>query len=218
MRIHLNLTSNTQVVPFNYQQNLVGTFHKWLGKNQLHDNLSLYSLSWLIKGKMAKNGLSFPDGAQWFISSIDTEVIRNVMFGIHEDPKVNWGMEVQEIIFQMEPEFRNEAWFKVCSPVFIKRTFDKKIKYYLYNDPESGLLMTETLQSKLRNSGLNHMGVEVKFDTNYPNPQTKKITFNNIHCRASLCPVKIKGTPEQIAFAWNVGVGNSTGIGFGSLI
>jgi CRISPR/Cas system endoribonuclease Cas6 (RAMP superfamily) len=29
--------------------------------------------------------------------------------------------------------------------------------------------------------------------------------------------VIIKGTPEQLAFAWNVGLGNSTGIGFGAL-
>ena len=27
----------------------------------------------------------------------------------------------------------------------------------------------------------------------------------------------LKGSPEQIAFAWDVGVGNSTGIGFGAL-
>ena len=218
MRIHLNLTPNTRIVPFNYQQNLVGSFHRWLGKNTLHDSLSLYSLSWLRKGKAVKNGLSFDNGAQWFISSIDTDMIRKLIMSIIEDPSVNWGMEVQEITIQQEPKFTNEAYFKVCSPVFIKRTMSKQIKYYLYSDPESGLLMTETLQHKLKSVGLNDSGVEVRFDSSYPNPQTKKITFNNIDSRASLCPVIIKGTPEQIAFAWNVGVGNSTGIGFGSLL
>ena len=30
--------------------------------------------------------------------------------------------------------------------------------------------------------------------------------------------VTIAGTPEAVAFAWNVGVGNGTGSGFGSLL
>jgi CRISPR-associated endoribonuclease Cas6 len=218
MRIHLHLTPNIRIVPFNYQQNLVGAFHKWLGKNIVHDSLSLYSLSWLRNGKAVKNGLSFDNGAQWFISSIDTDMIRKLLYAIPEDPTVNWGMEVHEITMQTEPYFTNEASFRLCSPVFIKRTVGKKIKYYLHTDSESGGLMTETLQHKLKSVGLNDSGVEVRFDSSYPNPQTKKITFNNIDSRASLCPVIIKGSPEQIAFAWNVGVGNSTGIGFGSLL
>ena len=41
MRIYLHLTPNTQIVPFNYQQSLVGAFHRWLGKNELHDDISL---------------------------------------------------------------------------------------------------------------------------------------------------------------------------------
>ena len=41
--------------------------------------------------------------------------------------------------------------------------------------------------------------------------------INGIKNKASICPVIVKGTSEQIAFAWNVGVGNSTGIGFGAL-
>ena len=43
MRIHLKTTANTQPVPFNYQQKLVGTIHKWIGPNSIHDKISLYS-------------------------------------------------------------------------------------------------------------------------------------------------------------------------------
>jgi hypothetical protein len=43
MRIYLHLTPNTEPVPFNYQRALVGTFHRWLGENELHDDISLYS-------------------------------------------------------------------------------------------------------------------------------------------------------------------------------
>jgi CRISPR/Cas system endoribonuclease Cas6 (RAMP superfamily) len=47
MRLHLSLTPNTEPVPFNYQHQLTGALHKWLGENELHDKISLYSFSWL---------------------------------------------------------------------------------------------------------------------------------------------------------------------------
>ena len=37
MRIQLFTCKNEQVVPFNYQQKLIGTIHKWLGNNDIHD-------------------------------------------------------------------------------------------------------------------------------------------------------------------------------------
>lgn len=72
MRIYLHLSPNKEIVPFNYQQSLVGAFHKWLGeKNELHDDISLYSLSWLTGGKMRhdKRGYDFRNGAQFSISA-----------------------------------------------------------------------------------------------------------------------------------------------------
>ena len=37
MRIHLKTSQNTTPVPFDYQQKLVGTIHKWIGSNSIHD-------------------------------------------------------------------------------------------------------------------------------------------------------------------------------------
>ncbi len=60
--------------------------------------------------------------------------------------------------------------------------------------------------------------VEVSFDTSYENPKTKLVNYKGINIRASFCPVIVKGHPRAVQFAWEVGVGNSTGIGFGALI
>lgn len=43
------------------------------------------------------------------------------------------------------------------------------------------------------------------------------VTYRGIGNRANMCPVIIDGRPETKAFAWEVGIGNSTGIGFGSI-
>lgn len=56
MRLHVRFSKNLSTVPFNYHQHLVGALHKWIGeKNELHDQMSLYSMSWLTgKHQMVK--------------------------------------------------------------------------------------------------------------------------------------------------------------------
>lgn len=217
MRIYLKLTSNQEVVPFNYQQYLVGAFHKWLGRNSLHDDLSLYSLSWLSGGSARKEGLNFPDGTSWHISSFDNEIIKKVVKGVRKEPEVCFGMAVSEIIISEPPDFSKEETFFLSSPVFIKRTVDQKVRYFYYDDPESGDLMTETLSRKIEKAGLTATGLSVQFDHNFSTPKKKMIKYGGIACKGSVCPVIIRGSQEQVTFAWHVGIGNSTGIGFGAL-
>lgn len=37
MRLYFELTPNTEPVPWDYQHFLIGTLHKWLGRNELHE-------------------------------------------------------------------------------------------------------------------------------------------------------------------------------------
>ena len=93
MRIYLRLTPNTEIVPFNYQRALVGAFHKWLGENELHDEISLYSLSWLYGGKMRrdKKGYDFRHGAEFFISSPLEDLHKSAISGLFKDEDIQWG-------------------------------------------------------------------------------------------------------------------------------
>ncbi|MEO1263840.1 MAG: CRISPR-associated endoribonuclease Cas6 [Bacteroidota bacterium] len=220
MRIYLKLSPNTEPVPFNYQQSLVGAFHKWLGENELHDEISLYSLSWLEGGKMRKDqqGLDFRNGANFCISSPLEALHQKAVKGIFKDQYISWGMKVREVTMKPVPEFGSEQRFLLKSPVLIKRDRpeEKHQQYYFYHNLQSDQFMTETLQKKLLRFDF-PTDVKVAFDRNFPRPHTKKITFNNIDIKASICPVIVKGDPAAVKFAWNVGVGNSTGIGFGAL-
>lgn len=217
MRIILKTSPNTTNVPFDYQRNLVGAFHKWVGENHIHDDISLYSLSWLQGGKSTANGLNFKQGGEWHISAHDPGLLKGLITGIQSDPLISFGMEVDGITIVDVPQFGASEKFYLNSPVFVKRNENGRIRFYLHEDKEIDQLMTQTMTTKLRKAGLNHEGIKITFDKTYHNPKTKKISFGGIDCRASFCPVIIEGTPEQIAFAWNVGVGNSTGIGFGAL-
>ncbi len=217
MRLILKLSQNQSFVPYNYQRSLVGAFHKWLGSNEIHDEVSLYSLSWLQGGQKTKGGLEFSNGAEWQISIYSSQLLKPLIKGIQNNPEVCFGMAVKEVTICEPPVFSSKQKFYLNSPIFIKRKKDDRIQFYFHYDIESDALMTATLQTKLKKAGIPFENVKVMFDRSYHSPKTKIIKFNGIDCRASICPIYIEGTQEQIAFAWKVGIGNSTGIGFGAL-
>lgn len=220
MRLYLRLTPNIEMVPFNYQQSLVGAFHKWLGRNNLHDDTSLYSLSWLQGGRMRrdKKGLEFKEGATFCISSPLEELHKLAVQGIFYDQEIRWGMKVEEVTMKPTPEFGSKHRFLLTSPVLIKRQEPdrKHQRYYFYSDPEAAELMTQTLHTKMKIMNMSG-DIRLSFDKEYTHPKIRKTTFNQIDIKASMCPVIAEGDTELIRFVWDVGVGNSTGIGFGGV-
>lgn len=220
MRIHLKVKSDGSIVPFNHLKMLTATIHKWIGfENNQHGNVSLYSFSWLqgacksINGK----GLQFENGANFFISAHDTGLIKSIIANIQKSPEMFCGLKVTEIIMQHDPNFETKDVFEVASPVFIKRKVGERVNHYKFNEPVSGQLLKESLLTKMRIAGLTDDTLVISFDLNYLKAHTKLVHYGEIKNEANVCPVIIKGKPETKAFAWNVGIGNSTGVGFGAL-
>lgn len=221
MRLHFSLSPNQQTVPFDYQHYLIGAFHKWLGPNRLHDDISLYSLSWLDGSRMCGNALDFKRGARFFISVHDESLVETIVNNALADPEVCCGMRVVRIEQQQTPRFGPCHTFKVGSAVLARSNeVEGRVKHYIYSDPEADYVLTATLRHKLDKAGLGaHAGgLSVRFDRTYRTPKTKLVQIKDIRNRASVCPVTVEGTPEAVAFAWNVGVGHGTGSGFGSLL
>ncbi len=217
MRIHIKIRSGNQKIPFNYQPFITGAIHKWIGNNEIHDKISMYSFSWLKGGRKNGNGLIFENETSFEFSAHDNSLIKSVINGIQSDPIINYGLDVSEIVIQDTPVFSNREIFFVSSPVLVKRKDHDKEIHYTYDQTESDNLLTETMKTKLKKAGLDYSNIQVCFDRNYLEAKTKLVYYKNIGNKTNICPVIIAGTPEQIAFAWNVGVGNSTGIGFGAL-
>ncbi len=94
----------------------------------------------------------------------------------------------------------------------------KKFKEFTFNSEEAATVMTETLKTKMQVAGLEpDESLEIKFDNSYQNKKNTVFWYRNISMRVNKCPVIIKGKPETKIFAWNVGIGNSTGIGLGAI-
>ncbi|WP_430973915.1 CRISPR-associated endoribonuclease Cas6 [Sunxiuqinia rutila] len=217
MRIHLKIKTTGELIPFDHQPLLTGAIHKWLGWNNEHGRVSLYSFSRLERGRATPDGLKFDKGTSFFFSSHEPELIKKLIAGIQKDSSLFHGLQVEEIILQEDPDFSGRELFFVASPIFIKRKDGERVDHITYDDLRANTCLQETLLTKMKKAGINDESLRIWFEDKYPKAGTKKINYNGIQNRASWCPVIIEGKPETKRFAWNVGLGNSTGIGFGAI-
>lgn len=219
MRLHLKTTESLSPIDFNYQKKLTGVIHKWLGENNNeHGNTSLYSFSWLHDVVAENNHLICPHGTNWFISFHDISRLKGVIEAIRQSPDMFNNLAVEEIVIQEDPDFENTELFLTASPILIKRPTDTGTIEYLFDNPDCGKMMEETLRTKMKIVGLpDDETLHIEFDLSYAKKKTKLVWYGNISNRANICPVIIQGTNLTKQFAWNVGLGNCTGIGFGSI-
>lgn len=219
MRLQISTSPSTSPIPFNYQQKLTGVLHKWLGENNReHGEISLYSFSWLQNTIVGNEGLSCPKGANWFVSLYDVRRTKDVLACIRTSPKLFCGMEVEEVSIIEPPDFSSRELFFLGSPILIKRSENGKTTEYGYENPESGKLLMETLRTKMRKAGLpDDDTLQIEFDLSYEKKKKKLVWYDDISSKANMCPITIKGNNITKQFAWNVGIGSCTGIGFGSI-
>lgn len=217
MRLHLTLFTPRNALPFAYQHELVRSFHRHLPNNTIHDDISLYSLSWLRGGIMVNNELVFPSGALWDVSFYDDDLAKEFLVGIVKDKDIAFGMTVSDVIILDTPPFGSKERLLLQSPILLKHTYDGKVRHIIFNEPEANDIMTSAMKSKLIRAGL-EPEISLRFDTEYTNAKTKLVDIKGVKNRASFCPVIAEGTPETLAFAWSVGLGHSTGTGFGAVL
>lgn len=218
MRLYIKISNSNEVIDYNYQPLLTGCVHKWLGENNKeHGNVSLYSFSLLQNVDAVKSGIKLKSGSFFMLSFHDVNLVKIVVNNILDDPGMFFGAKVYDIQIQDTPVFSERERFLLASPILIKRYKGDENIHYTFLDNNSDEYLTETLKTKAKIAGINSENLKVYFDRSYHSPKTKIITYKGIQNKVNICPVIIEGSPEMIGFAWNVGLGNSTGIGFGSL-
>lgn len=223
MRLVFSIAPSAKVIPFNHQRKLVGRVHAWLGQNKEHDDISLYSIGPLTGGKGHEKlgGIRFDEGAHWFISFFNDELAKKVVEATLQERIIFDDLEIQEVAIQLPPVIKsNQVVFSAASPILVKKyTEGKKYPDFLrYDNQETSAIMTQTLRHKLKEAGINDTDVQVRFDDGYfAKAKTKLVEFNKIKNKANICPVVVSGAPESIQFAWEVGIGHSTGAGFGAV-
>lgn len=221
MRLQLQLSPNTKPVPFNHLHQLTGALHKWLGENNIHDGLSLYSFGWLRGGEKVGNYLHYPHGAIWNVGFYDSQHAWSLAKGIIQDDQLGYGMKVKKALELPIPAFTASHTFLVDGMVVVrKKRSDDTREYLFWDNPQADDLLTGLLQKKLQKAGFSpeHQQVSVQFDRSYTKARIKLVDIKGTKHKGSSCPVIISGSPEAISFAWKVGIGELTGSGLGALL
>jgi CRISPR-associated endoribonuclease Cas6 len=171
-----------------------------------------------MNAEASKYGLNYPTGAKLLMSFYDDEYLKQVVRSILKDSEMCYGMKVTDVSIEATPDLADRTVFQWASPVFIRRFEGEIDTHYTFKDENAGKFMEETLLHKMKIAGLpGDESLRIRFDTSSVDKRTKVIDYRGIKNRVNLCPVIMEGKPETKAFAWNVGLGNSTGIGFGAI-
>lgn len=216
MRVYIKLNANKTLINYNYQELLTGVIHKWLGEdNEIHGKSAKFCFSWLQNTKADKSGIRLTNDSYFFIGAYNSEIIKRIMRGVLESPEMFNGVSVKEVILQEPPVFKEVEHFLMASPIFLKRKEDEK--HLTFEDEEFEEALNNNCETKFKKAGIDIEGFEIKLDPDNHFRTTKMVTYNGIGNKTTLAPVVIKGNRAQIEYLWSVGLGHSTGIGFGTL-
>lgn len=222
MRLHIEFDSKSnQIISFNHQPALVGVINKWLGSdNPWHGKSSVYSFSRLNGGTVIKekNGLVFQHGASMNFSASDIDIVKNVLENLRDSPEAFKGLVVREVTLIEDPDLSEREVFYPDSPILLKELMENgKTRHVVYTDSDASSYLTEKFRAKLEAAGYSDPTATLTFVPSEGVSQTQLVAYKNIRNRVSWCPVRIIAKPESKLLAWNSGLGNSTGIGFGAI-
>lgn len=219
MRLKIKLSSSNYNIPINNQYIVNNFFHRLLGKNnKYHDTYSNYCVSNLIGGKLIddnKTHVSFNDGGYIVISSYDIELMSQILIGLAEHNKFYKDIKVNGFEYLPPEKFYN-GWnyFRTLTPILLK------IKgQFITIDDDNFVdeLIAQTKRKLLKiNSNLDLSKFNIIINK-HPSHKIKKVLVRNVINKASQIHLNIFCDKKVADILYNVGVGNSTGSGFGMI-
>lgn len=220
MRIKINFAGINDSIPINSQHIVNSFIHKCLGENNIyHDKPSDYCISMLAGGNMNsdKNTLSFKNGAYIIVSTIDHVFLNTLIAGVMKIKQIEnfkfVGLEFLEDYF-----YDGYNHFKTFTPILLKEKVDNKVVFTtIENDNFVEKLKEQTIRTiKKINSKLDVSDLEIILH-NTGVQKTKTIIINTLPNKASLCHLSIKCNKKVAELLYNIGLGHSTGSGFGMI-
>ena len=245
MRIKVNFSKNTSGVP-NNNKVVLEYLHRCLGRdNKYHDKASSYNVSHLYGGEISQqelNTLNFPNGGYFVVSSMDNEFMSKVLMGLLGNPDISYGIKFTNIEHINEQFITGWNHFAVLSPFIIKGNYGKNDYSFMTLNGEYKRsdgkwsveenekynfqnVVKEYLINKLKkiDDSLDLTSFNVKIDEfdrdgkKHNKHKVKKVYVKNVLNYANQCQVSIHCNKRVAELLYNIGIGQSTGAGFGAM-
>lgn len=225
MRIKLKFDLKGKTLPIHHQHLINSFIHKCIGpNNEYHDAKNDYSISSMQNGKIVigdtkvDTHLRFDNDGYITISSLDNKLINDILFGAY-NTKFNGHINVNGIEMMDEVFYNGWNHFSTLSPFIIKEYSDKKTyKFLTLNDVDFETKVKSYLINKISkiNPLLNLEDFDVKIKQ-HPSHKVKKIFVKHIPNLANQCQISIHCKKDVAILLYNIGIGQSTGSGFGTI-
>lgn len=218
MRVKITFNKNNNVaVPINNIDAQNSFLHKILGANNIyHDIFSEYSISSLQGGKLDKNtgNLIFTELPYIYVSSLNYFFLNNLLKSLGETNETLCGMTIDDYFVD---DFKVNRFFDkiiTISPILLKNKDGRSITF---KDNEWLNLLKINCIKKLEKLGIydNTFDIEIR---NIDKAKTKKIQVSNdAFAISSMISLTVYGKPETRHALYCLGLGKSTGSGFGAI-
>lgn len=216
MRIKLKFSESK--MPFNEPtQNAVNScVHRILGENnKYHNTFSNYSVSSLFGGIIIDNKMTYPNGAHFYISSIDNEFIEQIMFKIIDGNIEMHDMKLLGVDFEKFNVHSDYDIIRTISPILLK---DKE-RTVTYQDNDFINILTQKSKIKLLKSGFSEKDVNTLSiePFHFEKARLKFPKVKNVVNKSSQVMLIVRGKKEMRLALYKMGLGKSTGCGFGAI-
>jgi len=219
MRIKINLTG-VGTLPINNQHILNSYVHKCFGNNNVyHDSKNDYNISQIMGGKFIDGKLYYDNSAYFIVSSLNSELINNFLMGVLNNQQFNDDLTFGGVDHINERFHDGWNHFSTLSPILIKKYVDKhNYSFITIEDPEYTAKLKLYLINKLSkiNSELDLSDFDIEVNTKAFS-KIKTIMVKNVKNVASLCQISIHTNKNVAELLYNIGIGQSTGSGFGTI-
>lgn len=205
-----------------------GYINRVLGENNTHHGEKGHSISSIQGGSMvdkSKGLIGFPNGRGWFyVSSNDKEFINDVEDALFDDDDcvVREGIKMDIFVHCEKDVNKYYDIVKTLSPILVSGTVDGNLHFYTLEDADYIDVLTQSTRRKLIASGIPEKtanGINIELCGKLENYKRKKdlVKIHNKFNFGSSVLLKVSGCKNARIALYNMGLGQSTGIGFGAV-
>lgn len=239
MRLHIIFsTENDRVLlPWHYPVQLQGLLYRWLKAHDGKLARFLHNTGFVIQGHCYKlyvfshlrgsHAQARPDGVvlspplQWWISSPLDVVIETIVAGLFGRPYVRLGQErlfVERVEVERPPDFQQGTLnFRTLSPLVVSTAYHSRnglVKEFLHPEhPDFGRVLSENLGRKASLLGITASSSDLALTPHSLRSRLFQVHGTNV--RGWEGGFRMDGSPELLWLAYEAGLGERNGQGFG---
>jgi CRISPR-associated endoribonuclease Cas6 len=226
MRLRIDFTPSENSISIYDIQKICNKFvhTKLIGNNnKYHDTQSNYCVTPLVRGGIAKDKtISYPNGSYMVITSQDEEFINSIYKNLFspdlEIPELK--MKLSDINIIEETFTNGNNYLTTLTPILLKNENNRIVTYKDVNKEEYIRLLKSKIIYKINKFNPDHNIKYLDFDYNENDTnfnKTRNIDVNGIKNNVSQLNLKITTDRKTAELIYNLGLGQSTGSGFGTI-